>query len=62
VPGAHAQGVGRGHLTRGQVGDRERGKELLREAEREVEAMDVPFYAAQVRGRLQGLGTGCTGA
>jgi hypothetical protein len=46
------------HLARGESGDRERAGELLREAEAEFEAMGVPFYADQVKTRLEALEAG----
>ncbi len=44
------------HLARGEPGDRERGLELLREAEAEFEAMGADGYVERVRGRLEELG------
>ena len=46
------------HLARGESGDRERGIELLREAEAEFEAMGAHGYVERVRGRLEELGAG----
>ena len=43
------------HLARGEPGDRERGLELLREAEVEFEAMGAHGYVERVRGRLEEL-------
>ena len=40
------------HVGRGESGDAERARELLREAFVEFEAMNVPIYAAKVRERL----------
>jgi tetratricopeptide (TPR) repeat protein len=43
------------HLTCGKPGDRERARELLREAEAEFENMGVSYYAAQARALLEEL-------
>jgi hypothetical protein len=45
------------HLIRGEPGDGERARELLREAEAEFEAMGADLYVEQLRGRLEELGT-----
>ncbi len=47
---------GGAHLARGESGDRERGLELLREAQAEFEAMGAHGYVERVRGRLEELG------
>jgi hypothetical protein len=46
------------HLARGEPGDRERGLELLREAEAEFEAMGAHGYVDRVKGRLEELDGG----
>jgi tetratricopeptide (TPR) repeat protein len=46
------------HLARGEPGDRERGLDLLCEAEAEFEAMGAHGYVERVRGRLEELGAG----
>jgi hypothetical protein len=46
------------HLARGESGDRERARELLREAEAEFEAMGAHGYVERVKGRLEELGAG----
>jgi tetratricopeptide (TPR) repeat protein len=44
------------HLKRAEPGDMDRARELLREAQAEFEAMNVPKYAALVRERLAQIG------
>ncbi len=43
------------HLSRGEAGDRERARELLREATAEFESMGAPICASQVQDRLEQL-------
>jgi hypothetical protein len=46
------------HLARGEPGDRERARDLLREAEAEFEAMPAARYVQRVKARLQELDAG----
>jgi hypothetical protein len=48
----------KGHLARGETGDRQRARDLLREAAAEFEAMGAPLYVQRVKARLQALAAG----
>ena len=46
------------HLSRGEPEDVDRARQLFEAAKKEFEAMDMPYYAGQVRESLEQLNSG----